>query len=100
MTRVFLVDDGSHNRSSLLPVYRRWSEEPGWCVRLLDRNAGKRAAQDEAVRRGTGELVVLMDSDTVLAPDAIRQAAATFADEISEVEINPLARRRRKCRVR
>jgi N-acetylglucosaminyltransferase len=79
--RVYLVDDGSHNRSSLLPVYRRWSGEAGWCVRLLDHNAGKRAAQDEAVRRGSGELVVLMDSDTVLAPDAVRQAAACFADE-------------------
>jgi N-acetylglucosaminyltransferase len=79
--RVFLVDDGSHNRSWLLPVYRRWSEQGGWWVRLLDRNAGKRAAQDEAVRRGSGELVVLMDSDTVLAPDAVRQAAACFADE-------------------
>ena len=53
----------------------------GWDVRLLDANAGKRAAQDEAVRRGTGELVVLMDSDTVLARDAIRHAAATFADD-------------------
>ena len=53
----------------------------GLDVRLLDANAGKRAAQDEAVRRGTGELVVLMDSDTVLARDAIRHAAATFADD-------------------
>jgi N-acetylglucosaminyltransferase len=78
--RVWLVDDGSPNRASLLPVYERWRER-GWCVRLLDRNVGKRAAQDEAVRRGSGELVVLMDSDTVLAPDAVRQAAACFADE-------------------
>jgi N-acetylglucosaminyltransferase len=78
--RVWLVDDGSRNRSALLAVYQRW-EERGWEVRLLDRNIGKRAAQDEAVRDGTGELVVLMDSDTVLAPDAIRQAAAAFRDE-------------------
>ncbi|MFL6105166.1 MAG: glycosyltransferase family 2 protein, partial [Actinomycetes bacterium] len=35
----------------------------------------------EAVRRGRGELVVLMDSDTVLAPDAVRQAGACFADD-------------------
>ena len=79
--RVWLVDDGSGNRTALLAVYERWAAEPGWDVRLLDQNAGKRAAQDEAVRRGTGELVVLMDSDTVLAPDAIRQAAAAFADD-------------------
>jgi cellulose synthase/poly-beta-1,6-N-acetylglucosamine synthase-like glycosyltransferase len=78
--RVWLVDDGSRNRPALLAVYQRWGER-GWEVRLLDRNIGKRAAQDEAVRDGTGELVVLMDSDTVLAPDAIRQAAAAFRDD-------------------
>jgi N-acetylglucosaminyltransferase len=78
--RVWLVDDGSGNRDALLAVYERW-EERGWTVRLLDANTGKRAAQDEAVRRGSGALVVLMDSDTVLAPDAVRQAAARFADD-------------------
>jgi N-acetylglucosaminyltransferase len=78
--RAWLVDDGSRNRAALLPVYERWGDR-GVDVRLLDRNAGKRAAQDEAVRRGSGELVVLMDSDTVLAPDAVRHAAACFADE-------------------
>jgi N-acetylglucosaminyltransferase len=78
--QVWLVDDGSSNRDALLVVYERWADK-GWNVRLLDGNTGKRAAQDEAVRRGHGELVVLMDSDTVLAPDAVRQAAACFADD-------------------
>ena len=78
--QVWLVDDGSSNRDALLAVYERWADK-GWNVRLLDANTGKRAAQDEAVRRGHGELVVLMDSDTVLAPDAVRQAAACFADD-------------------
>jgi N-acetylglucosaminyltransferase len=77
---VWLVDDGSANRGALLEVYERWRDR-GWNVRLSDRNRGKRAAQDEAVRRGSGQLVVLMDSDTVLAPDAVRQAAACFADD-------------------
>jgi N-acetylglucosaminyltransferase len=77
---VWLVDDGSRNRDALLAVYERWDAR-GWSVRLLDANTGKRAAQDEAVRRGSGELVVLMDSDTVLSPDAVRQAAARFGDD-------------------
>jgi N-acetylglucosaminyltransferase len=77
--RVWLVDDGSANRDALTGVYERWANR-GWTVRLLDRNTGKRAAQDAGVRRGSGELVVLMDSDTVLAPDAIRHAAACFRD--------------------
>jgi hyaluronan synthase/N-acetylglucosaminyltransferase len=78
--RVWLVDDGSRNRDALLAVYERWADK-GWDVRLLDGNTGKRAAQDGGVRHGHGELVVLMDSDTVLAPDAVRQAAACFADD-------------------
>jgi N-acetylglucosaminyltransferase len=78
--RVWLVDDGSSNRAALQPVYDRWAGT-GWSVRLSAGNAGKRAAQDEAVRRGRGELVVLMDSDTVLAPDAVRVAAACFTDD-------------------
>src|SRR5215217_7373761 len=77
---VWLVDDGSRNRGALAVVYERWSDK-GWNVRLLDRNTGKRAAQDAAVRWGRGRLVVLMDSDTVLAPDAVRQAAACFTDD-------------------
>ncbi|HEY7605483.1 MAG TPA: glycosyltransferase [Actinomycetes bacterium] len=77
--RVWLVDDGSRNRDALAAVYERWADR-GWTVRLLDRNTGKRAAQDEGVRWGSGELVVLMDSDTVLAPDAVRQAAVRFRD--------------------
>jgi N-acetylglucosaminyltransferase len=78
--RVWLVDDGSRNRAELQPVYERWAGE-GWRVRPLAANTGKRAAQDKAVREGGGELVVLMDSDTVLASDAVRQAAACFADD-------------------
>jgi N-acetylglucosaminyltransferase len=78
--RVWLVDDGSRNRDALMPVYERFAEQ-GWSVQLLERNAGKRAALDAAVRLGDGELVVLMDSDTVLAPDAIRHAAAWFTDD-------------------
>jgi N-acetylglucosaminyltransferase len=78
--RVWLIDDGSSNRAALQPVYARWAEQ-GWSVRLSAGNTGKRAAQDQAVRRGRGELVVLMDSDTVLAPDAVRVAAACFTDD-------------------
>ena len=78
--RVWLVDDGSRNREELAGRLRAVGR-PGLDVRLLDRNTGKRAAQDEGVRRGSGELVVLMDSDTVLAPDAVRQAAARFRDD-------------------
>src|SRR5919107_3614293 len=59
---VWLVDDGSGDRGALLAVDERWADK-GWNVRLLDDNTGKRAAQDEAVRRGRGELGVLIESE-------------------------------------
>jgi cellulose synthase/poly-beta-1,6-N-acetylglucosamine synthase-like glycosyltransferase len=80
--RMFLVDDGSANRDAIeAAVYRRYRDRDGWTVVLLARNLGKRVAQDAAVRRGRGELVVTMDSDTSVAPDGIRRLVAAFADE-------------------
>lgn len=79
--RVWLIDDGSSNRGRLLEVYRRYQDRPGWQVLLLDRHAGKRQAQDAAVRRGTGELVITVDSDTNVAPDGIRRLVRAFAYE-------------------
>jgi N-acetylglucosaminyltransferase len=77
--RVWLADDGSRNLDMLRPVYRRY-EGGDWSVILMPRNTGKREAQDAAVRQGDGELVLMMDSDTVIAPDAIHRAAAAFAN--------------------
>jgi cellulose synthase/poly-beta-1,6-N-acetylglucosamine synthase-like glycosyltransferase len=80
--RMFLVDDGSANRDAIeAAVYRRYRDRDGWTVVLLARNQGKRVAQDAAVRRGRGELVVTMDSDTSVAPDGIRRLVAAFAEE-------------------
>jgi cellulose synthase/poly-beta-1,6-N-acetylglucosamine synthase-like glycosyltransferase len=80
--RMFLVDDGSANRQGIeAAVYRRYRDRERWTVVQLERNQGKRVAQDAAVRRGRGELVVTMDSDTSIAPDGIRRLVAAFADD-------------------
>ena len=78
---VFLVDDGSSNRDAVLGVYRHYQGRAGWTVTLLDGNQGKRKAQDAAVRAGRGELVVTIDSDTVLAPDGLVRLVGAFTDE-------------------
>lgn len=57
---VYVVDDGSPNREELRAVYAAYGALPGWHVLLPERNGGKRAAQDHAVRIGSGELVVTM----------------------------------------
>jgi N-acetylglucosaminyltransferase len=76
--RFWLVDDASPNRARLRPIYRYWARQPRWQVHLHDRNLGKRQAQHTALRRATGELVLTIDSDTLIAPDGVRQLVDAF----------------------
>jgi N-acetylglucosaminyltransferase len=77
--RVWVVDDGSDNRDELLPVLRS-HDVPRWRVLLLDENQGKREAQARALREGLGELLVMIDSDTIVAPDGITRIVAPLRD--------------------
>lgn len=72
---VWVVDDGSDNRRALLPVLRD-EADPAWRIVQLKRNQGKRMAQDAALRQGSGEIVVTLDSDTIIDPDGIRHIVA------------------------
>jgi N-acetylglucosaminyltransferase len=76
---VWVVDDGSRNREAVLPVLLT-EADPAWRVILLDGNHGKRVAQDAAVRAGTAEVVLTIDSDTTVAPDGIRRIVARLRD--------------------
>jgi N-acetylglucosaminyltransferase len=85
--RIFLVDDGSSNRDELQPVYDRYKRlalqpgrHPQWTVIELPEHGGKRKAQDAAHRRGEGELVLTIDSDTEIAPNGISTLVSTLAD--------------------
>lgn len=75
--RVWVVDDGSDNRDELLPVMRSF-DGPGWTVLPLERNLGKREAQAAALREGHSEVLVMIDSDTVVARDGIRRIVAAL----------------------
>ncbi len=70
---VFLVDDCSRNLDALQPLYDRYEQRPGWTVITLEQHVGKRQAQDAAYRKGTGEFVLTIDSDTVVYPDTIQK---------------------------
>jgi N-acetylglucosaminyltransferase len=77
--RVWVVDDGSHNLHELRPVLEA---ETGLDLKvvLLDGNKGKREAQAIALRQGSGEVVVTIDSDTSIAPEGISQLVAWLTD--------------------
>lgn len=80
LMRVFVVDDGSCNVAALESVYGRYAALPGWTVVRAPRNRGKRQAQSIAYDLGFNELVLMVDSDTVIEPDGISKLVARFAD--------------------
>jgi N-acetylglucosaminyltransferase len=103
--RFLLVDDGSANLPELLPVYHKYAVRPEWTIlQFSDGNRGKRRAQHAAIyeeeqesvtvlgstdpetlqqvrQRSKAEFVLMVDSDTVIKSDGVRQILAPFADE-------------------
>ena len=78
--RVYVVDDCSPNRDEVLPLYREYGALPGWEILLPDQNRGKRHAQDAAFGRCRGEILVTIDSDTVVASDGVCEIVRPFVD--------------------
>jgi hyaluronan synthase len=54
---------------------------PKMIVHRLPQNRGKRHAQAWAFRRAKGEIIITVDSDAYIYPDAIRELIAPFKDE-------------------
>jgi hyaluronan synthase len=76
---VIVVNDGSSDATwdRILLAKARW---PRLYAIDLGRNYGKRGAMAEGIRRATGEILVFVDSDSYLAPDAVIQITQPFAD--------------------
>jgi hyaluronan synthase len=76
---IIAVNDGSSDNT--LEVMRRMNERyPELIVVDLARNVGKRQALATGARLSVGEIVVFIDSDSFLRPDAIRNLVDSFAD--------------------
>ncbi|MGY8668919.1 chitooligosaccharide synthase NodC [Bradyrhizobium sp. UFLA05-109] len=78
--RVYVVDDGSGNREDVAPVHHAYVYDPRFNFILLRKNVGKRKAQIAAIRRSSGDLVLNVDSDTILASDVVRKLALRMQD--------------------
>ena len=73
---IIVVDDGSTDGTA--SVVERYSL---FGVRLIRQaNAGKPAALNAGISRARGNLIVLVDGDTVFEPDAITKLAQPFSD--------------------
>jgi len=77
---VIVVDDGSQDQTST--CVRRFRRETGHLVQLIQQpNGGKSVAINNAVKNfATGELIMVLDADSQLAPDAVRKMVAHFRD--------------------
>jgi hyaluronan synthase len=77
---VYVVDDFSPNRRELAPTYEQYGALPRWRILLPEWNRGKRHAQDAAFRECHGEILVTIDSDTIVARNGVRKIVEAFAD--------------------
>ncbi len=75
---VLVVDDGSRDNTAEIVERIAMSEPRVRCVRKP--NGGKASASNLGIRHARGEILVAVDADTVIAPDAIRRMVAHFAD--------------------
>jgi peptidoglycan-N-acetylglucosamine deacetylase len=75
---VVVVDDGSTDQTGAL-LDQRFGGDPR--VRIHHQpNRGKPAALNQALALATGEILVTMDADTVVAPGAVQRLVRHFAD--------------------
>jgi hyaluronan synthase len=77
---ILVVDDGSTD-DTWRYIERAAKRHPGLVVALrLPKNMGKRGALAEAFRRASGELVVTVDSDSLIERGALLAAVGPFRD--------------------
>src|SRR4051812_979787 len=83
--QVFVIDDGSDDLRCL-DIARRWEARyPHVVVHRFAGNRGKRAAQVWAFEQASTDVVVTVDSDTVLRADAFAEGLKPLADPRVEV---------------
>lgn len=77
---ILVVDDGSSD-DTWTHIQSVATKFPGLVTPLrFERNRGKRAALEAGFRRGRGEIMVTIDSDSVIEPDTLLAMAGAFAN--------------------
>jgi hypothetical protein len=78
---VIVVDDGSRDAS--MEVIRRYSDR----VRVIDKpNGGQGSAYNAGYARATGDVVIFLDADDWLYPQAAAQIVAVWRQGVSKVQ--------------
>jgi len=78
---IFVVDDGSTD-DTWGHIQRAAARHPGLVVATrLPKNMGKREALAQGIRLASGEVIVTIDSDSVIEPNALLSLAGPFRQE-------------------
>lgn len=83
--RIIVVDNASSD-GSVDAVRAAW---PGVHVIEMGRNAGFAAANNAGIRAGSGELILLLNSDTIVPPGAIETLTARLLSDPAVVAAGP-----------
>jgi hyaluronan synthase len=78
--RVFVIDDGSKTRECFEIAREFAAHFPSFAVHRFNENRGKREAQAWAFEHITTDVVVTVDSDTVVHPEAVAELLKPFVD--------------------
>jgi glycosyltransferase involved in cell wall biosynthesis len=82
--RVIVVDDGSSDESRML--LREYEGRAGMSV-VLKENGGQASAINAGMERSEGDVVIVLDADDRLHPEAAAHAAAAFAADASVAKV-------------
>ncbi len=79
-TEVIIVDDGSTDDSrQIIASYRDQIKS------IFKENGGQASAANEGFKASTGNIIIFLDSDDVLHPDALENIVLTFDDKAAKV---------------
>lgn len=79
LLEVIVVNDGSSD-ATWQRILEAKARHPALHAVDLGANYGKRGAVAEGIRRSSGEIICLVDSDSQLKPDAVRAIVQPFVD--------------------
>jgi glycosyltransferase involved in cell wall biosynthesis len=79
--QVIVVDDGSTDGSR--PVIESFGDR---VLAIYQENAGETAATNTGFAAAHGDIVMFLDSDDTLRPDAVAQVVAAFRPGVSKVQ--------------
>lgn len=83
--QIILVDDGAKDKSGAMCDI--WKEKDSRITAIHQKNGGLSNARNTGIKRATGEYLVFVDSDDIIAPNMIEQLVELLEKEDADISI-------------